>query len=67
MLSRRYGHIYKLAQKVKEGIDSVEGVEGVLFQACYNSLPSLRVCAREGRGCFVGVISVHTELSECTN
>eukprot|EP00884_Botryococcus_braunii_P016104 jgi/Botrbrau1/3177/Bobra.37_2s0007.1 len=27
-----YGHIYKLAQKVKEGIDSVEGVEGVLYQ-----------------------------------
>lgn len=27
-----YGHIYKLAEKVKEGIDSVEGVEGILYQ-----------------------------------
>ncbi len=27
-----YGHIYKLAQAIKEGVDSVDGVEGVLYQ-----------------------------------
>eukprot|EP00775_Hariotina_reticulata_P002619 gene2619-2920_t len=27
-----YGHISKLAQAVKKGVDSVEGVEGVLYQ-----------------------------------
>lgn len=27
-----YGHIYKLAQTIKEGIDSVDGVEGILYQ-----------------------------------
>lgn len=32
-----YGHIYKLAQQVKEGIDSVEGMEGVLYQASQNT------------------------------
>lgn len=27
-----YGHVYKLAQSIKQGVDSVEGVEGVLYQ-----------------------------------
>jgi NAD(P)H dehydrogenase (quinone) len=27
-----YGHIAKLAQAVKKGVDSVEGMEGVLYQ-----------------------------------
>lgn len=27
-----YGHIYTLAKAIKEGIDSVDGVEGVLYQ-----------------------------------
>lgn len=27
-----YGHVYKLAQKVKEGIDAIPGCEGVLYQ-----------------------------------
>jgi NAD(P)H dehydrogenase (quinone) len=27
-----YGHVLTLAKKVKEGVDSVEGVEGFLFQ-----------------------------------
>lgn len=27
-----YGHIYQLAQKVKEGVDSVDGFEGVIYQ-----------------------------------
>jgi multimeric flavodoxin WrbA len=27
-----YGHIYKMAQKIKEGVDKVPGQEGVLFQ-----------------------------------
>ena len=27
-----YGHIYEMAKKVKEGVDSVEGCEGVLYQ-----------------------------------
>ncbi|EIE19582.1 LEDI-3 protein [Coccomyxa subellipsoidea C-169] len=27
-----YGHIYKLAQQQKKGVDSVEGVEGILYQ-----------------------------------
>jgi hypothetical protein len=27
-----YGHVYKLALAEKEGVDSVEGVEGVLLQ-----------------------------------
>lgn len=29
------GHIYKMAQAVKEGVDSVEGAEGVLYQVCH--------------------------------
>ncbi|KAK9821414.1 hypothetical protein WJX81_001025 [Elliptochloris bilobata] len=33
-----YGHVAKLAQKEKEGVDSVEGAEGVLFQ-CAETLP----------------------------
>lgn len=28
----RYGHVAKLAEKEKEGVDSVEGAEGILFQ-----------------------------------
>ena len=27
-----YGHVYKLAQSIKKGIDSVDGCEGVLYQ-----------------------------------
>jgi hypothetical protein len=27
-----YGHVEKLARALKEGVDSVEGVEGVLYQ-----------------------------------
>lgn len=27
-----YGHVKTMAQKVKEGVDSVEGCEGVLYQ-----------------------------------
>lgn len=27
-----YGHVYKMAQAMKEGVDSVEGVEGILYQ-----------------------------------
>ncbi|GMH45356.1 hypothetical protein BSKO_13313 [Bryopsis sp. KO-2023] len=27
-----YGHIYKMAQAIKEGVDSVEGCEAVLYQ-----------------------------------
>ncbi|KAK9918952.1 hypothetical protein WJX75_008276 [Coccomyxa subellipsoidea] len=27
-----YGHVYKLAQQQKKGVDSVEGVEGILYQ-----------------------------------
>jgi len=27
-----YGHVLTLAKKVKEGVDSVEGVEGILYQ-----------------------------------
>ena len=28
----RYGHVHKLAMKEKEGVDSVPGCEGILFQ-----------------------------------
>ena len=38
VLPPRYGHIYKMAQKVKEGVDSVVGAEGILYQV--NVLPS---------------------------
>jgi multimeric flavodoxin WrbA len=27
-----YGHIYTMAKAVKEGVDSVEGCEGILYQ-----------------------------------
>jgi NAD(P)H dehydrogenase (quinone) len=27
-----YGHVHKLAQAIKEGVDSIEGAEGVLYQ-----------------------------------
>jgi hypothetical protein len=29
-----YGHIAAMARAVKKGIDSVDGVEGVLYQVC---------------------------------
>lgn len=29
-----YGHIEKLAKKVQEGVNSVEGAEATLWQAC---------------------------------
>lgn len=29
-----YGHIAAMARAVKKGVDSVEGVEGVLYQVC---------------------------------
>ena len=32
VLPLRYGHIHKMALKVKEGVDSVAGAEGVLYQ-----------------------------------
>lgn len=35
----RYGHVAKLAQKEKEGVDSIDGAEGVLFQVRRLSLP----------------------------
>jgi NAD(P)H dehydrogenase (quinone) len=28
-----YGHVEALARAIKQGIDSVDGVEGVLYQA----------------------------------
>lgn len=28
----RYGHVYKMAQSELKGINSVEGVEGILYQ-----------------------------------
>ena len=27
-----YGHTYTLAKKIKEGVDAVEGAEGILYQ-----------------------------------
>lgn len=33
-----YGHIAKMAEAVKEGVDSVEGCEGVLFQVRLKNL-----------------------------
>ena len=36
----RYGHIYKLAQSVKQGIDSVEGAEGILYQVGFQAAVS---------------------------
>ena len=27
-----YGHVYKMAQAMKEGVDKVPGCEGVLYQ-----------------------------------
>ena len=32
MKHSRYGHIYKMAQSVLKGVNSVEGVEGTLYQ-----------------------------------
>ena len=29
---RLYGHTYTLAKKIKEGVDAVEGSEGILYQ-----------------------------------
>jgi len=34
-----YTHVYQLAQKIKEGVDSVEGCEGVLYQVA-ETLPA---------------------------
>ena len=31
----RYGHIYKMAQSELKGINSVEGVEGILYQVSF--------------------------------
>jgi multimeric flavodoxin WrbA len=31
----RYGHVYKLATKVAEGLNSVEGVEAEVYQASH--------------------------------
>ena len=39
--SCRYGHIYKMAQSELKGINSVEGVEGILYQVPF--LPQHRV------------------------
>lgn len=36
-----YGHVYKLAQSVKEGVDSVEGCEGVLYQVAETLPPEV--------------------------
>ncbi len=32
LVHSRYGHIYKMAQSVLKGVNSVEGVEGTLYQ-----------------------------------
>jgi len=34
-----YGHIHQMAQKVKEGVDAIEGCEGVLYQVA-ETLPA---------------------------
>jgi hypothetical protein len=49
--AHRYGHIRKLAEKEKEGVDSVDGAEGILYQ--------VNVAASESRSrrcpmCFSG-------------
>lgn len=41
-----YGHVARMAQAVKQGVDSVEGVEGVLYQVGARSAPGVRpACA----------------------
>jgi len=40
----RYGHVYKLAQQQKKGVDSVEGVEGILYQVKLQSPQLSRQC-----------------------
>ena len=29
-----YGHVQKMAEAVKHGVDSVDGVEGTIYQVC---------------------------------
>lgn len=48
-----YGHVYKMAQAVKKGIDSVDGCEAVLYQAKQSvAFRELRACL--GGGDFAG-------------
>lgn len=57
--------MYKLAEKMKEGIDSVEGVEGVLFQvglcSCIIRLPSMAGHSRgkKKQGSQLGATLLH--------
>jgi hypothetical protein len=43
-----YGHVEKLARQVKAGVDSVAGVEGVLYQVrfmCVRDYVCVIMCA----------------------
>lgn len=44
-----YGHIAAMARAVKKGVDSVDGVEGILYQVCAGAgmdmyIEWIRVC-----------------------
>jgi hypothetical protein len=39
-----YGHVATMAAAVKKGVDSVDGVEGIIFQVRARSIPAQRQC-----------------------
>lgn len=43
----RYGHIYRLAQEQKKGVDSVEGCEGILYQVLHRTKHMILVLRAE--------------------
>lgn len=59
----RYGHVYKLAQQQKKGVDSVEGVEGILYQVKLNSLQLSKQCQRA----ILSSVGVMSGLSSMSN
>jgi multimeric flavodoxin WrbA len=39
-----YGHVEKLAQEIKKGAESIEGVEVKLWQVCKSIIRTYKVC-----------------------
>ena len=46
-LACSYGHVYKLAQSELKGVNSVEGVEGILYQVSLVTAATYIVCCTD--------------------
>lgn len=60
-----YGHVEILARRIKLGVDSIDGVEGVLFRVPETMMPEVLVQMRVSqKGDDVPVMSAVAELAE---